>query len=102
MLGHLTEWFYHDLAGIRPDPAAPGFRHFTIAPQPVFNVTHATATYQSIRGPIRSAWRKTDGSFSLKVEIPANTSATVILPDGSTREAGSGAREWTIPAADSR
>ncbi len=97
MLGHLTEWFYHDLAGIRPDPALPGFKHFKIAPQPVANVENADATYATSYGPIRSAWAKTNGNFTLKIEVPANTSATVTLPDGSTREAGSGIRQWTIP-----
>ena len=29
MLGHIMEWFYADLAGIRPDPAAPGFQRIT-------------------------------------------------------------------------
>lgn len=99
MLGHLTEWFYHDLAGIQPDPASPGFKHFRIAPQPVANVDHADATHVTACGPIRSAWTKTGGNFTLKVVIPANTRATVVLPDGSSREAGSGIRQWTIPIA---
>lgn len=96
MLGHITEWFYHDLAGIRPDPKQPGFRHFILAPQPVDSVTWVKASYATARGTIRSAWTKEGGAFTLEAEIPPNTSATVLLPDGSAREAGSGRHRWTV------
>jgi hypothetical protein len=39
ILGHIIEWFYHDLAGIQPDPASPGFKHFFIHPDIVGNLT---------------------------------------------------------------
>ena len=32
MLGQINEWFYHDLAGIQPDPAGPGFKRIIINP----------------------------------------------------------------------
>ncbi|MCX6903944.1 MAG: alpha-rhamnosidase, partial [Verrucomicrobia bacterium] len=35
MYGDVTAWFYKALAGIVPDLQAPGFKHFTIAPQVV-------------------------------------------------------------------
>jgi hypothetical protein len=55
MLGQVTEWFYHDLAGIRPDPTAPGFKKFIIAPQLVPETTWVDASYDSIHGKIASA-----------------------------------------------
>ena len=36
------------------------------------------ARYDSIRGPIVSEWNMSDGRFELLVEIPANTTATVV------------------------
>ena len=33
MLGHAEEWFYTGLAGIKWNPAVPGFRRIVIAPQ---------------------------------------------------------------------
>lgn len=44
MMGQIDEWFFHSLAGIRPDAAGfdghdyligarPGYRHFVIAPK---------------------------------------------------------------------
>ncbi len=80
MLGQIMEWFYHDLAGIGPDPAGPGFKRILIRPQPVGDVKWARARYDSIRGPITSDWKMDGASFTLSVDIPANTTATVWIP----------------------
>jgi len=78
MLGQIQEWFYHDLAGIRSD--GDGFKHITIAPQPVGDVTWAKSSYNSIRGKIVSDWKRDGDQFTLQVTIPANTTATVYVP----------------------
>ena len=80
MMGQIEEWFYKSLAGIVPDAENPGFKHFFIQPEVVGDMTFVKATYKSIYGNIASAWEKKDGKLILKVEIPANTSATVKLP----------------------
>ncbi len=80
MLGQINEWFFHDLAGIAPDPASPGFKNILIRPQPVGDVTWVKCAYDSVHGRIALEWKKTDGKFSLKLAIPANTTATVYLP----------------------
>jgi alpha-L-rhamnosidase len=82
MLGQIIEWFYHDLAGIGPDPTGPGFKKIIIKPQPVGELTWAKASYNSIRGEIVSEWNRGSGTFTLKVTIPANTTATVYIPVG--------------------
>jgi hypothetical protein len=96
MLGQVTEWFYHDLAGIQPDPAGPGFKQIIIKPQPVPGLDWVKASYESLRGKIVSEWRQDDGTFRLKVEIPANTSATVYLPGKAEQPVriGSGVYEF--------
>jgi alpha-L-rhamnosidase len=38
------------------------------------------ASYNSIRGKIASEWRRDGGKFTLKISIPANTTATVYVP----------------------
>lgn len=80
MLGHLTEWFYSGLAGIRADSGAVAYQAIRIAPQPVGDVTAAQARFDSPYGPIESQWQQTDSTFSLRVTIPPNTTATVRLP----------------------
>ena len=80
MLGHIQEWFMGHVAGIRPDPAAPGFRKFILAPQPVGNLEWARGTYDSIRGRIVCDWKRQKDALRLKAVVPANTSATLFLP----------------------
>jgi alpha-L-rhamnosidase len=90
MLGHIMEWFYHDLAGIGCDPAGPGFKRIVIKPQPVGDVTWARASYDSIRGRIMSDWRRTSDEFLLKVTIPPNATAAVFLPCSAPQSAREG------------
>ena len=78
--GDIVNWFFRTLAGINPDPAAPGFKHFVIKPQPVGDLTWARASYDSVRGRIESDWSIEGRVFRLRVVIPANTMATVYLP----------------------
>lgn len=86
MLGQIMEWFYYDVAGIRSDPAGPGFKRIIIAPEPVGDLKWARASYHSIRGKIVSAWKRDGNKFTLKVNIPANTLATIFLPAKSAED----------------
>ncbi|MCX6224814.1 MAG: hypothetical protein NTV01_08720 [Bacteroidia bacterium] len=78
--GSLGYWFYYSLAGIQPDPAAPGFKNIIIKPDPVSDLTWVKGEYQSVYGTIKSEWKKENKQFVLNIEIPANTTATVYLP----------------------
>jgi hypothetical protein len=80
MLGQITEWFYHDLAGIQPDASAPGFRRFVIKPAFVGDLTWVRASYDSPQGKITSAWRRTADRLELDLVITPNTSASVHVP----------------------
>ena len=80
MLGHVEEWFYTGLAGINPDPVAPGFRKIVIKPQIVGDLNWVKASYESASGLIRSGWRIEKHRLVLDVTIPPNTSAMVYVP----------------------
>jgi hypothetical protein len=80
MLGHLKEWFYSGLAGIRPASDAIACKQIEIRPQPVGNISSANASYLSPYGKISSDWKKNDTGFTLFTEIPANTTAIIYLP----------------------
>jgi len=80
MLGHIDEWFYHDLAGIQYDPALPGFQHVIIKPAFVGGITWVNASYNSVRGMIASDWTLTNNLATLDVTIPAGSTGSVYLP----------------------
>ena len=83
-------WFYQALAGILPDPANPGYRHFFIDPQPCQGVTWVKATKPTVYGDIRV---EIDGN-RLMLTVPQGTTATVFpgTKQKQTVEAG----EWEI------
>jgi hypothetical protein len=80
MLGQLMEWFYHDLAGIQPDLAGPGFKRITFKPAVVGDVDWVTASYNSVRGPIECEWRRTGDRLRLNIATPPNTTGAVFVP----------------------
>lgn len=80
MMGQIEEWFYRTLAGIVPDVRNPGFKHFTIQPEPVGDLTFVKASHHTLYGGIKVHWEKKGGAFTLRVRVPVNTSATVVLP----------------------
>ncbi len=72
------------VAGIGGDPEQPGFKHIIIHPRPGGKITHAEGSYDSIHGKISTKWEISNGTFSLDVSIPPNTTATVEFPISDT------------------
>jgi len=93
--GAVGEWMHRHILGINPDPDRPGFKHFIIRPRVGGGLTWAKGSYHSIYGEIGSAWKLEDGTFTLAVTIPANTTATVYVPSKD----GQGVTESNRPAA---
>ncbi len=80
MLGHLMEWLFSGLGGIRQTDDSNGYDHILIEPEPVGDITWAETTFQTVHGGITCSWKILDNNFILKVEIPVNCKATVLLP----------------------
>ncbi len=79
--GSVIAWVYRYAVGIDTTPDAPGFKEIVIHPHLDARMTSARAEYESVYGTIISDWKGTPaGPFSLRVTIPANTSAQVFLP----------------------
>jgi len=80
MLGHLMEWFYQGLGGIRQAENSVAYESIVIQPEVVKELTFANVCFDSPYGTIVSNWKKNENSFMLHVEIPVNTTAKVIMP----------------------
>ncbi len=80
MMGSVGSWFYKYLVGILPDLTGPGFEKFTIKPYILNELNFAEGEFHSIKGIIKSAWRKENGFVHLDLTIPGNSSATVFIP----------------------
>jgi alpha-L-rhamnosidase len=80
LIGDLPIWFYENLAGIKPDPEQPGFKHIIMQPTPVGDLEFVKASHLSSYGWISSEWHKDGKEFEWQIKIPAGTTATVYLP----------------------
>jgi alpha-L-rhamnosidase len=76
--GAIGDWMYRVSAGI--EQMAPGYKKLILQPHPTKKLNYARATFESSYGTIASGWERKDGKIIIRVSIPANTSATVMIP----------------------
>ncbi len=79
-LGSCGEWLYDAVAGIDIDPANPGYKHTLIHPHVDGPLTTVTAHHDSLYGRIESHWTRANGTLTMNVTIPPNTTGTVYVP----------------------
>ncbi len=78
--GSVCEFLFEEVCGIKPDCLNPGYKHFFIQPVIGGSLDQAVAVFESPYGKISSEWKMKDEKVIYEVQIPANTTATVILP----------------------
>jgi alpha-L-rhamnosidase len=89
--GAVGEWVWRNIAGINPDDADPGYKHFIICPRLCPGLTWAKGSHDSIYGTISSEWRIEHATLTLNIRVPPNTTATVCVPTAdvdAVRESG--------------
>ena len=92
MLGHLMEWLYGGLGGIRQTEESVAFNHILIAPQVLPEVGYAKASLKTGNGIISSCWKLDGENLVLEINIPEGSDARVSVPEygiDKTLEAGS-------------
>ena len=62
MLGHLMEWFYQGLGGIRQAENSVAYESIVIQPEVVKELTFANVCFDSPYGTIVSDWKKNENS----------------------------------------
>ena len=70
-----------DVLGIKQDKQTPGYKHFYLEPVVGGGLSYAKGSYESVYGTIESEWRVEGNELVFHFVIPANTSATVSLPN---------------------
>jgi hypothetical protein len=83
MLGHVIEWYYGYVAGIRQKPGTVGWSDVVIGPNPG-PLTRAEAHLHAPCGEIVSRWRVEDHTFHLAMRVPQAVRATVVMPSGKS------------------
>jgi alpha-L-rhamnosidase len=76
-LGDISAWMINTLAGINQDTESSGFEKIIIKPEYVDDLSWVKGEYKSVRGLIKSEWRRDGDRINLSVTIPANATATI-------------------------
>ena len=84
--GAVGQWMLAYSLGIQRD--SPGFKTFILQPEPdpTGEMTWAEGYYDSVYGRIASRWEVKDGKLIYEAAVPANTSATLLLPATSEEQ----------------
>lgn len=93
-------WFYQGLGGIKPLPEYPGFQEFTL--QPVFptDLQSADVTYRTGYGVIESRWMRAGNVVIWNINVPANSTAHVWLPEKPMQKLDKGTYTFEINVAE--
>ena len=98
--GAIGEWMYNTVAGIELDSSMPGYKHIIIRPQPDTNskrsINWVKCELVTRYGKVVSNWKIKNGRFYSEIRIPANTTATVILPGQKKREVAAGTWKFVV------
>lgn len=101
--GAIGQWLYERVAGLAPDPANPGYKHFFVRPLIGGPLDSARAELETPYGKAASGWAKRDGRIELDVIVPPNTTATVEFPDGRpAKTVATGTHQFTVRMPGSR
>jgi alpha-L-rhamnosidase len=88
MFGSVSEWMFKWVGGVQPADDAVGFHKLVIRPQFIAGLDWVKCTYESVRGTVRSEWRRDAGTIVMHVEVPVGAVAEVWVPARDAREAG--------------
>lgn len=91
--GSVGDWMYRKVAGL--SQLAPGYKRFQVKPMFVKGIETCQVEYDSVYGKIVAKTSCKDGKIRIHVEVPANTTAVLILPEKEeTIEVGSGIYDY--------
>ena len=94
--GAVGDWMYEVVAGIDVDQLAPGYKHILIRPHPGGGFTHVKARHATMYGSVSSDWEIVDNRFDLALEVPANTTATIELPNADLKSVIEGGKQLPL------
>lgn len=96
--GAVAKWLISGCLGIERRDDSPGFKEFNLRPVADLRpggLESASGHFDSPYGRIGSSWKRTGDRIDYDFEVPANTTATLYLPDGTTRSLAPGHHHYS-------
>ena len=90
--GAIGLFLYERIGGLTANE--PGYRRFTVAPHVGGGLCRTHTAFESMYGRISVDWTLQNGVFSMRAEVPPNTSALIRMPNGDRTEVGSGSYDF--------
>lgn len=96
--GSIGDWMYRKMSGISQLEA--GYKRFLVKPMLVQGIYDTNRTFESMYGTIESHVSCRDHKIKVKIVVPANTTAIIVLPEKNEEiEVGSGTYEYEYETA---
>lgn len=87
-------WFIQGLGGIRWDENEPGYKNIIINPGVVDGLDYVKSSQRSPYGQIVSNWARKGDQIEFDITVPANSRATIVLPNSETIKVGAGKHKF--------
>jgi alpha-L-rhamnosidase len=95
-LGAVVDWMHRTIGGLTA--LEPGYSRMRIAPAPGGNLTSSRLRHTTTHGDVTVSWSLAGQTMTVRVTIPENTTAEVLLPlhpSGDVHEIAAATHEWT-------
>jgi alpha-L-rhamnosidase len=80
--GAVCQWLFEGVAGFRPDPAVPAFKHIFFEPTIIPALSPVSATHDSAAGRIEAGWKVDGDRVAYEITVPEGASGTLVFsPD---------------------
>lgn len=77
--GAVCQWLFEGVAGFRPDPAIPGFKHIFFEPAVVPALSPVNAYHDSAAGRVAAAWHVDGDRVTYTASVPTGSTGTLVL-----------------------
>jgi alpha-L-rhamnosidase len=82
-LGAIADFLHQVVGGLAP--TAPGYRTFTVAPQPGGGLSHCSTRHDTPYGTASVDWQRADGMLNVTIKVPVGTTALLTMPGPAGR-----------------
>jgi alpha-L-rhamnosidase len=77
--GAVCQFLFERVAGFRPDPAIPGFKHIIFEPAVIPTLSPVVASHDSRAGRIEAKWQVEGDKVAYEITVPEGASGTLVL-----------------------
>ena len=79
--GSVCQWLFEGLAGFRPDPDEPAFKHIIFEPLVMPALAPLSATHDSVAGRIEAGWTVDGNKVTYRITIPEGARGSLRLKE---------------------